>query len=61
MANDLEARAGAAVAKQKDEPTLAQLVETLKPEIAKALPAHLSADRLARMALTVVRLNPGLQ
>jgi recombination protein RecT len=52
MANDLEARAGAAVAKQKDEPTLAQLVETLKPEIAKALPAHLSADRLARMALT---------
>lgn len=36
-------------------PTLAQFVESLRGEIARALPDHLSADRVARIALTELR------
>jgi len=37
-----------------------QLLEHMKKQIALALPAHLSADRIARIALTAYRTNPAL-
>lgn len=45
---------GNAVAK-KD--TIGGLIESLKPQLAKALPKHVTPERLARVALTAVRNN----
>jgi recombination protein RecT len=36
------------------------MLEKFKGEIARALPRHLSGDRMARIALTAFRRNPGL-
>lgn len=36
------------------------LLERFKPEIARALPRHLNADRMSRIALTTFRRNPAL-
>jgi recombination protein RecT len=44
----------------RPEPTLGQLIENLKPEMARTLPRHMDADRMARMALTLVRQTPKL-
>lgn len=41
-------------------PTLAQLIEQMKPEIAKVLPAQLKPERMARIATTVIRQTPAL-
>jgi recombination protein RecT len=41
--------------------TVVDLIYALTPEMRKALPAHLDADRMARIATTMVRLNPTLQ
>ncbi|MDO5654485.1 MAG: recombinase RecT, partial [Brachymonas sp.] len=38
----------------------AAMIEAFKGQIAAALPAHLSADRMARVALTAMRQNPAL-
>lgn len=38
-------------------PTIAQVIKRMEPEIARALPRGLDADRVARLALTVVRQN----
>lgn len=49
------------VAKQQERaPSLAQLVENLRPQIARALPKHMDADRMTRLALTVLRRTPAL-
>lgn len=40
--------------------TLRDLVHTMGPEIAKALPRHMDADRIARIALTLINTTPGL-
>lgn len=40
--------------------TIAAYLEKMKPQIAMALPKHLTADRLARIALTNIRLSPKL-
>jgi recombination protein RecT len=48
------------VAKRDSKPTLAQLIEQMKPEIARALPRHMSPDRMARIATTVLRQTPTL-
>lgn len=40
--------------------SVAALIDRQKSEIARALPKHLDADRLARIALTVIRQNPDL-
>lgn len=40
--------------------TLQQQIERMKPEIARALPKHLDADRVARIALTTLRRTPKL-
>jgi recombination protein RecT len=39
----------------KAEQTVGQFITRLQPEIARALPHHMDADRMARLALTVVR------
>ena len=46
----------AAVARRaENQPSLAVVVQRLVPEIQRALPRHLDADRIARLALTVLR------
>ncbi len=45
---------------QKKQRTLAQAIESMKPEIARALPRHLDPDRIARIATTVMRRTPAL-
>ena len=45
--------------KQKD--SIGALLEKMKPEIERALPKHMNAERLLRIALTNIRLNPKLQ
>lgn len=50
-----------AVEKRTDaKPTLAQLIEQMKPEIAKVLPSQLKPERMARIATTVIRQTPAL-
>lgn len=41
-------------------PTVGSMIQQLRPEIQRALPAGLSGDRIARLALTCVRANPDL-
>jgi len=40
--------------------TIHDYLKKMGPEIARALPKHMDADRLARVALTVIRTNPKL-
>jgi recombination protein RecT len=40
--------------------TLAKLVNNMTPELARALPKHVTGDRMARIVLTAIRLNPQL-
>jgi recombination protein RecT len=42
------------------ERTLGQIVQQMRPELDRALPKHMSGDRMARLALTSLRLNPDL-
>ena len=41
-------------------PSLQQQIERMRPEIARALPKHMDADRIARIALTTLRRTPKL-
>ncbi len=45
---------------QAARPTLVQVVQRMQPEIARALPKHMDADRMSRLALTAIRQNPKL-
>ena len=47
-----------AIAKKKEFP---RMLEQFKAEIARALPRHLSPDRMARIALTAFRRTPKLE
>lgn len=50
-----------AVAKREQAMTnRSRFIEQLGPQIARALPAHLSGDRVTRLALTAVRQTPKL-
>ena len=49
-----------AVAHAPKPTTFPQMVDLWKPQIALALPKHMNADRVARIALTAFRQNPGL-
>ncbi|BCJ86490.1 recombination protein RecT [Effusibacillus dendaii] len=40
--------------------TIDGMLKRLAPQIARALPKHMTADRLARIALTTIRQNPKL-
>lgn len=59
MAQDIQEMRGSAVAKAppKDFPAM---LKAFAPEIARALPAHMNADRMTRIALTAFRQNPAL-
>lgn len=47
--------------KKTDKPkTLAAQLEEIGPQLAKALPKHITADRMNRIALTALRANPDL-
>ena len=41
--------------------TIGAMIERLKPQIERALPKHVTAERLARVMLTAIRNNPRLQ
>jgi recombination protein RecT len=41
--------------------TVGALIERMTPQLEKALPKHVTADRMARVALTAIRQNPKLQ
>jgi recombination protein RecT len=41
--------------RDENQPSLAAVVQRLVPEIQRALPKHMDGDRMARMALTVLR------
>ena len=41
--------------------TIAQKIEELKPQLAKALPKHVTTERLIRVALTAIRNEPRLE
>lgn len=44
----------------KKQPTLAGLIEQMKPEIARVLPEQMNPDRMARIATTCLRQTPAL-
>ena len=52
-----------AVTTKKDTPLAKaqSFLEKLKPQMALALPKHLNADRMTRLALTAFSTNPDLQ
>lgn len=56
----VERRANAVGVSESARPTLAQMVEGMRPQIARALPKHMDADRMARIALTLLRQTPKL-
>ena len=48
--------------KKVDKPkTLVDWINSMKPEIERALPKHVDADRIARIAITTIRTNKDLQ
>ena len=49
-----------ALQKQAKKRTIPELIQASLKELGKALPAHLNAERLGRIALTTMRLNPAL-
>jgi len=67
MADDLKNKLatkaqGGALATQSDKPkTIFDMIKAMTPEIQRALPKHLDADRLARIAITAIRNNSKLQ
>lgn len=51
---------GKQVAPKSPAQTIHEYLKKMGPEIARALPKHMDADRLARVAMTVIRTNPQL-
>lgn len=47
--------------KQNPVAAFSSFMERLKPQLALALPKHLTADRMSRLALTAFSTNPSLQ
>jgi len=45
---------------QKPAEQMAQLIQKMTPELARALPRHMTGDRMARIVLTAIRVNPKL-
>lgn len=50
----------AVATRDQAQPSIAGFIHQLTPEIARALPKHMDADRVARLALTVVRKDQAL-
>jgi recombination protein RecT len=49
-----------AVRQEKQPQGVPALLEKMKPELMRALPRHMNADRMTRIALTAFRTTPGL-
>ena len=47
-------------AAQQQSNSIAGFIKSMQPEIERALPAHMNADRMARLLLTAVRQTPKL-
>lgn len=45
---------------ERPQHTMPQLLEKMLPEIRRALPRHLDADRMLRLSLTALRMSPQL-
>lgn len=59
--NQLAQKASGKAAKPRTpEQTIRHYLEQMAPEIQRALPKHLDADRLARIAMTTIRQTPKL-
>jgi recombination protein RecT len=58
--NKLAKRAQSPVKGADPSQTIAAYLERMKPQIALAIPKHITPDRLARVALTTIRTNPAL-
>lgn len=52
--------ANAMAKRDQDQPTIGQVIQQMRPEIERALPKGMDGDRMARLALTVVRQTPKL-
>jgi recombination protein RecT len=50
----------AGLVRKDAKPTIRELLESLKPQLARALPKHLQAERMIRIALTSLKMNPAL-
>jgi recombination protein RecT len=46
---------------QKEKKSFLTMLESMKPQLAAALPKHLSPDRMVRVALTCYRMTPALR
>jgi recombination protein RecT len=51
---------GRALEKAPEQANLVTLIKQSAKELGQALPAHLNPERLVRIALTSIRLNPKL-
>ena len=60
MTQQLAEMKGNAPAKQQQPKDFPSMLKAYAPEIQRALPAHMSADRMSRIALTAFRQNPKL-
>lgn len=58
LRNKLVAKAEAGAKSNSPAKTIYDLIESQKAQIARALPRHMTADRLARITLTTIRTNP---
>lgn len=61
MSTQLERTLGATPEPQAEGRGVVDLIRRMTPEIQRALPRHLDADRMARLALTELRRTPALQ
>jgi recombination protein RecT len=60
MAGPITKPTGEIVRKQPQRADLAVMLEKMKPEIARAVPKHVNPERMVRIALTSLRMNPDL-
>lgn len=60
MSTDIAELKSAPPTKREQPLTVPAMLERMKPELMRALPRHMNADRLSRIALTAFRTSPGL-
>jgi len=61
MAADTSKARNALADRQHKQPTVVDPLQRMEPQIKRALPKHVSAERLTRIALTMLRTSPDLQ
>lgn len=60
MATQDTVKAAALAAQEKKPLTIQQMIESSSKELGRALPAHMRPERIVRIALTTLRVNPKL-